>query len=361
VLGHEIGHVTARHSAKQITQQQLASLGLAVGGAFVPSMQRFSGTAQQALGLLMLKYSRDDETQADALGIRYATAAGYDPREIPHTYATLKRISDKAGSSLPGYLSTHPDPGDREARTSALAEQAVAGRANLEIGAHRYLEHLRGVAFGDDPRQGWLEGAHFRQPTLGFELDLPQGWTAQNSRSALAAANAGQKAALQWTVAPNAGAMSPEDYVAALRRDGRISGMEGRGETIGGGFAAWEGHVSVTGTDGTARVLDAAWVRVSDATLLQCLGSSAAAGDADERAIFACVRSVRYLPPSQRDVQPDRVRVKVAPMGGTPQALLTRLGPSSQSLDDFAILNGVATDDRFMTGDWVKIVEAGRK
>jgi predicted Zn-dependent protease len=97
VLGHEIGHVTARHSAKQITQQQIAGLGLAVAGAYSATFQQYSGTAQQALGLLMLKYSRDDETQADELGIRYATAAGYDPREIPATYAMLKRVSQRGG------------------------------------------------------------------------------------------------------------------------------------------------------------------------------------------------------------------------------------------------------------------------
>src|SRR5438552_8558485 len=125
VLGHEIGHVCARHSAKQITQQEIATLGLAVGGVFSSTLQRYSGAAQQALGLMMLKYSREDETQADELGVKYATAAGYDPREIPATYATLKRISERAGSTLPAFLSTHPDPGDRETRTRALAEHAA--------------------------------------------------------------------------------------------------------------------------------------------------------------------------------------------------------------------------------------------
>src|SRR5580765_7861656 len=86
VLGHEIGHVTARHSAKQITQQELAGVGLGLVSAVSPTFRRYSSTAEQALGLLMLKYSRDDETQADELGVRYASLSGYDPRDIPGTY-----------------------------------------------------------------------------------------------------------------------------------------------------------------------------------------------------------------------------------------------------------------------------------
>ena len=127
VLGHEIGHVTARHCAKQMTQQQMLGLGLAVGSALSSTFRQYSAAAQQALGLLMLKYSRDDETQADELGIRYATAAGWDPREIPATYAMLKRISDSSGQRLPAFMSTHPDPGDREQRTSRARRAGGGG------------------------------------------------------------------------------------------------------------------------------------------------------------------------------------------------------------------------------------------
>ncbi len=316
VLGHEIGHVTARHSAKQITQQQIATLGLTVASAFSSTFQRYSGPAQQALGLLMLKYSRDDETQADALGIRYATAAGWDPREIPNTYAMLKRISARAGGNLPFYLSTHPDPGDREARTTALAAQAVAGRSGLAVHGHGYLDHVRGIVFGDDPRGGWVSGAHYVQPELGFELDLPGGWTARNGHAALVAAEPQQQGALQWSLATDAAALGPADYVAALRREGRIVGSDGGAETIGG-WPAWVGRIGVAGDGGATRVLVAAWVRLGADRMLQCLGQSTAAGDAAEQAIVASVRSLRPLAPGHRGgVEPDRVRVRPAPAAG---------------------------------------------
>ena len=124
MLGHEIGHVTHRHTAAQITQQQLFGVGLALGSIVSPTFQRYSGAAQQALSLLFLKFSRTDESQADELGVEYATKAGYDSRDIPATYAMLKRIGDQSGQSLPGFLETHPDPGDRETVTTELGEHA---------------------------------------------------------------------------------------------------------------------------------------------------------------------------------------------------------------------------------------------
>jgi predicted Zn-dependent protease len=97
VLGHEIGHVTARHSARQITRSQLAQVGLGLGSIFVEGFSPYGQAASVGLQLLFLKYSRGDETQADELGVRYASRAGYDPREIPATYSALKRLAEKSG------------------------------------------------------------------------------------------------------------------------------------------------------------------------------------------------------------------------------------------------------------------------
>src|SRR2546425_2700107 len=149
VMGHEIGHVTARHSAQQITRSQIAGVGLLVGTVFVGALRPYSGLAQQGLGLLFLKYSRDNESQADELGVGYATKAGYDPREIASTYSMLKHGADRQGSDLPSFLSTHPDPGDREIRTSQLAQAAIAGgRRDLTIDAPRYRSRIEGLIYG---------------------------------------------------------------------------------------------------------------------------------------------------------------------------------------------------------------------
>ena len=118
VLGHEIGHVTARHSASQMSKQQLAMGGLVLGMAVKPQLQRFGELVQQGLGLLFLKFGRDDENQADELGLRYMTGEAYDPREMLDVFRILDGVTraEGGGARMPDWLSTHPSPGNRLAR-----------------------------------------------------------------------------------------------------------------------------------------------------------------------------------------------------------------------------------------------------
>ena len=95
VLGHEIGHVTARHSASQMSRAQLAQIGLVAGMVFSETVRDYAGVASQSLGLLFLKFGRDDESQADELGIRYMTRVGYDPRELAGVMTMLSRTSSR--------------------------------------------------------------------------------------------------------------------------------------------------------------------------------------------------------------------------------------------------------------------------
>src|SRR5256884_74723 len=133
VVGHEIGHVTARHSASQMSKQQLAQLGLAVGAIASPELGRYAGLASQALGVLFLKYSRDNESQADELGLRYLRRGAYDPREMPHVFEMLTRVSEaQGGGRVPEWLATHPNPENRRGRIEqeiAAGPQTFSGTA----------------------------------------------------------------------------------------------------------------------------------------------------------------------------------------------------------------------------------------
>jgi predicted Zn-dependent protease len=121
VLGHEIGHVTAQHSVNQMSKQQLAAGGLLVGMIVSPEVARFGDLAQTGLGLLFLKYSRDDERQADDLGLRYMVGGGWEPRELPGVFDVLRGVGEIAGAGrIPNWLSSHPDPERRNERTARL-------------------------------------------------------------------------------------------------------------------------------------------------------------------------------------------------------------------------------------------------
>ena len=355
VLGHEIGHVTRRHTAAQMTQQQLYGAGLALGSIVSPTFQRYSGAAEQALSLLFLKFSRTDESQADELGVQYATKAGYDSRQIPATYAMLGRISDQSGQRLPGFLETHPDPGDRERVTTELAKQAVVGKGALVINQTVYIRRMDNILFDQDPRQGYFVGDLYFHPALRFQMSFPAGWSHRDSRAAVAAGEPNQAAAVQLSTAQGAADLAPEAFVAQLLAKGSISGAHGARETIGG-YSAWVGHMDVPSQSQSPTTLDAAFIR-KDAVLFQVLGQSQHPGDAQDDRIFSTFRSFRSLDdPARINVTPDRVRVRDVRATGAFDAVVKGMGALSADLETNAIMNNVQTADRVMAGSLVKVV-----
>ena len=360
VIGHEIGHVTARHSAQQVTQQQLAGLGLGLASAFSQTFQQYSGAAQQALGLMLLKYGRDDENEADALGIDYSTAAGWDPREVPSTYHTLARISARSGQRLPTFLSTHPDPGDRESRTTGLATKAAQGKTGLLVRSRGYLAKLDNNVFGNDPRQGYFEGDRFYHPDLDFEMSFPSGWQKQNSRSAVLAQQPQQRAIMQLTLANTEG-LAPAAFVQNLVSTGKIANAQGASETVGG-YASWIGRLIVQNQDGTQGSMFAAFIQRSAQQTFQILARTAAVGDADEGAVRAAARSFRSLADAaRRTPTPDRVAIVEATQPGPFETVITKFGPLAISVEDESILNNVEPGESVMKGQALKVVRPGSK
>jgi predicted Zn-dependent protease len=354
VLGHEVAHVTARHSAQRLTQQQLAGLGLGIASILSPTVREYSDAAQTALGLLMLKYGRDDENQADQLGVDYATAAGWDPREIPATYETLGRVSAKAGQRLPTFLSTHPDPGDRQQRTTSLASAAAAGKSGLQVRGRAYVERMDGVVFGQDPRQGYFEGTQYYHPALGFEIALPDGWKTQDTRQALAAVEPNQRAQMQLSLA-STDVQSPAGFVQSLQSQGRIAGSAGGAETVGG-FQAWLGRLRVADGQGGTSLLTAAFIRKTPEQLFQVLGRSVTPGDANDERILSSARTFRPLAdPARRSPAPARVKVVKVAANGSFQSVVEKQGPGAPP-EDLAILNNRQLDETVRSGEVLKVV-----
>jgi predicted Zn-dependent protease len=189
VLAHEIGHVTARHSARNYSQSLLANLGVQLGTALAGSYGNVLGPLLEAgTGLLFLKYSRDDERQADALGVEYATKAGYDSNRMADFFITLQRqetLPGERGSGLPEWFSTHPSPVDREA---AVRSQTAQWRSRLPVQTFRvnrdtYLDKVDGLLYGDDPRQGFREGEWFFLPRYQVQFRIPAQWTFEREGS----------------------------------------------------------------------------------------------------------------------------------------------------------------------------------
>jgi predicted Zn-dependent protease len=213
VLGHEIGHVTARHSVNQLSRAQLAQLGLGVGAIAAPEkFEQLGDLAGTGLGLLFLKHGRDDERQADELGFQYMLMHDYDVNEMEDVFAALEAASSLAGSSpVPTWLATHPGGAERiEALSERVASLGSGSTGNMTNTA-AYLRQVEGLAYGQDPRNGYFDGDTFYHPELEFELDLPAMWQRQNTASSLIAASPRGDAAMQLSLAPQS------DLTAAAR------------------------------------------------------------------------------------------------------------------------------------------------
>lgn len=185
VLGHEIGHVTARHSAKQYTKATLAQVGLVAGVVLSKDFRQYANQANQGLQLLFLKFGRDNESQSDRLGVEYSTKIGYDAHHMANFFNTLHNMRGDDSGGIPTFMSTHPDPLDRYENVNKLAGewQAKDPKSSYKENRDSYLRMIDGLIYGEDPRQGYVEGGIFYHPEMKFQFPVPSGWKTQNSPS----------------------------------------------------------------------------------------------------------------------------------------------------------------------------------
>jgi predicted Zn-dependent protease len=188
VLGHEIGHVEARHASQQAARQQLTQ-GLLIGGAVLGQATLGGNVGRQVLNLggtaaqlLSLSYSRDNERESDKLGVEYAVRAGYDGAEGAAFFESLERVREQAGQSIPTWQSTHPDPGARKETIPKLARkwEARVEQPATATNQEAYYNSLENVILGKNPRQGFVEGGVFYHPELAFRFSIPSRWDVQN-------------------------------------------------------------------------------------------------------------------------------------------------------------------------------------
>ena len=184
VLGHELGHITARHIVVQQRNQLLGQFGLIAGMVLAPNLGQFANQASQGLQLLFLKFSRDNESQADQLGAEYSSKIGFDAEQMADFFTTLQRESESNGNAgLPDFLSTHPNPVGRytAVKKAALEWKQKLNLTDAQINRNSYLKKIEGIVYGEDPRQGFVESSIFYHPVLKFQFPIPSQWAYQNS------------------------------------------------------------------------------------------------------------------------------------------------------------------------------------
>ncbi len=356
VLGHELGHITAQHGKKQQRNSILSSI--LVAGATIVSPNLLGRVAQPLAQLGMLKYSRTDENEADALGVKYSTKVGYDASHMATFFQTLERTEAQSGSSIPTFLSSHPNSADRYQRVKQLAAQAQQnlGKRTLTVNRDSYLRSIDGLAFGEDPRQGFVEGGVFYHPDLKFRFPIPSGWKSQNSPEQFQMAEPNGKALLAFLGVPGS---SLEEAAQTLAKQIGITPGNAQRTTING-FPAlvFEGDQQASSNSSATPAHVQSFVIQDGKSYFAFVGLATAATFGTYAPQFANTAQgyQRLTDASKLNRQSERIRIKQAKSATTLSQALTANGVASSRLDDMAILNGMQLSDRLAAGQLFKVV-----
>ena len=361
VLGHEIGHVTARHSAQDYTKALGAQIGLTALGVFVPAARPFGQISEQALGLLFLKNSRDHELQADQLGARYETTGGFDPQGVPGMLSTLGRLDEAAGErkGVPNFLSTHPEPLARVKEIQPTVQQLKAGpTANLVTNREGLLRQIDGVIYGDNPEQGITRGSTFLHPPLRFRVDFPANWEVANSPQQVVAKAPDADVFMLLQLVQKPVGRDIRDIALADMQNAGFRAVQGERATIDGLDAfvgTYQGQIQDLG----AVAMRAAHIAYDGKIyLLAGLVSPNLFQQADA-AFVGTIRSFRRLSATEAEsIRPNRVDLYVVRPGDTWAGLAERSDGAIKA-PTLAVMNNYAPNSQPPVGMRIKIVVAG--
>lgn len=222
VIGHEIGHVTGRHSAERYSQSVVVGLlGAVVTQSLASDIPRIGDVTSLGSDLFLKSYSRGQELEADTLGIRYIARQGYDPFAVPHFLESLDmddQLQAKLGNGNGGgqmdFFATHPRTADRVVK--ALQEAGAYPVSGQEkINHDFYLKKIDGMVYGSSPNEGYVRGNMFIHPKLGFMFEVPKGFKIENRPSEVLARN-GEGVAIIFDTANGSNVDDPQVFLTGV-------------------------------------------------------------------------------------------------------------------------------------------------
>jgi predicted Zn-dependent protease len=362
VLGHEIGHITARHSVSQQSKAILGQVGLIGSMILVPQVAEFAEPLSEGLGLLFLKFGRDAERQSDELGVEYSSKIGYDAKEMAGFFNTLERQSSGSESAeLPDFLSTHPNPGDRNIAVSKLSDEWKK-KLNLidpKVSRESYLKKIEGLIYGEDPKQGFLENDVFYHPVLKFQLNTPKGWNYQNKPQELEFAPKDGKAILIMTLIPG---KSLEEAASNVVEKNNLQVLESNQITVNGLNAlSILADVKVEQQKQqqqapTVRTLSYL-IQYND-NIYHILGASSVTDfNSYSENFLQTMKNFKELKDASKlNKQPERIRIKPVKQSGTLKQALNSYNMPEKKQEEISLLNGMLLTDKVLAGSLIKIL-----
>jgi predicted Zn-dependent protease len=369
VLGHEVGHVAARHSAQRQKKATLGGLGAilaTVAGAAIGGSDG-AKLGQQLGGNLATRYvlgfSRAQEYQADDLGVSYIFKAGYDPKAASTMLASLAaqtaldaRVAGRGESSLPKWASTHPDPASRVARAAQKA--AATGSTSQLRNESAFLSALDGVMYGDDPKQGVVDGRTFRHPDLKLGFTAPTGFAISNGTSSVTIS--GSTGNAEFTGMKFDGNLT--DYVKAVfKAVGGGQNTPNFGEvsrTDINGIPAAYASANAQNQSGQQLTVTVYAYEFAPDSRFHIVGITQAGSASTLSPLFQSVR--RLSAQEAAAVKPRRIDVVTVKSSDTVQKLSERMAYDDNKLDRFLVLNALTSNSTLKAGQRVKTVIYGQ-
>ncbi len=357
VLGHEIGHVTAQHSVNQMSQQQLTQLGVGVAMILKPELQQYSQLAGLGLNLLFLKFSRDDERQADELGVRYMSKANENPAELMNVMQMLERTSQQANAGkMPQWLSTHPDPENRIELIKEEIDKLNHSGNWASVNREGYLNRLNGMIYGANPREGFFEGNTFYQPDMKFKYEFPQGWNVINQKQAVFGVSKNEDAVLQITLSNQS---SPQNAAQNFVNQEGIQSSGFQNLNIHGLQAVAANFAAETQQQGNIR--GRAVYIAYGGNVFELVGYTGDGSWNNYDNVFTnSINSFSPLnDPNKLNVKPKEIKIISLDRAMTLQEFNKRY-PSTIDIEDLGIINQAQANTRFEAGTKLKQVVGGR-
>jgi len=352
VMGHELGHVTARHSAQQYSRAQLAQVGLGVGMVFIPDIA--GEVAQLGVQMLFLKFGRDDERQSDDLGVEYASKLGYDAKQMANFFNTLDRMRPSSdGSPLPDWFSTHPNPAERNQTVSLRAKewQDKLNLKNPKINRDEYLRRIDGLVFGENPRQGFVENNIFYHPDLRFQFPLPQGWVLQNTPAFIRMVSPNKDALIIFTISPEG---PPEQAALQFVQKNEARVIESSPTKVNG-LPAHRLISEVRSSQGVLTIKSYFIEKEGKVYMFHGI-TSPVRFDQYSPTFGNTMEQFRGLTnPKMLEVKPLRIRILSSAKSGTVRGALLAQGVTENDLEKMALLNGKTLDDPIAAGTLIKV------
>ncbi|GJM31694.1 MAG: peptidase M48 [Saprospiraceae bacterium] len=363
VLGHEIGHITARHSARQYSKQILAQVGLVAGMVLSEDFRQFGDLANQGVGLLFLKFGRDNESESDRLGVEYSTKIGYDAHEMAGFFNTLSRLSGGPEGRIPTFLSTHPDPADRNVKVDALADkwQEKVKSTQFKVNRNSYLRMIDGLVYGEDPRQGYLENDNFYHPELKFQFPVPANWLFENSPIQVQMAPKDGKALMLLTLAQE---KTLDAAAQATLEQFQLQMVDSRKLNVNGLSALEMTADQVQQQDAQTQQQQQEPVRTLtylieyNGMIYKIMGLSLRPDFNTYRSTFlnTMTRFNTLNDPSKLNRQPERIKIETVTKSGTFQQALQAAKMPTNRHEELAILNGMELNGPITKGTLIKVI-----